>query len=190
PRDLGRPMRDLFSPPRDTHPLPPLDIDAPPLAPLSSVFPPPLPGPEPAQYGKLLRADPTPTAVAGLFAIEVASAAAGGEESGGAGGTNEALGALGYASSKPAAGAKVQDALTPEQKAAQTAGHKRLYDWLRLDDGPITYGQIRNKDKFALKSRKDEPLIFVEIDPLTGKEKYPGQAPIPLARPRVTEYHF
>ncbi|MEO6709517.1 MAG: tetratricopeptide repeat protein, partial [Planctomycetota bacterium] len=189
-RDLGRLTRDLFSPPRDTHPLPPLDIDPPPLAPLSAVFPPPMPGPAPAQYGILLRADALPAAVAGLFATDVASAAelAGGEELSGASPPG-ATGATGDASNgaKPAAQAP-EDALNAEQRAAQVAGYKRLYDWLRIDNGQIRYGQIRNKDKFALKARKDDALDFVEIDPVTGLAMH-GQA-FNFPRPRVNEFHF
>ncbi|HTF87844.1 MAG TPA: tetratricopeptide repeat protein [Planctomycetota bacterium] len=192
-RDLGRLTRDLFSPPSDTHPLPPLDIDPPPLAPLSAVFPPPMPGPAPAQYGILLRADATPTAVAGLFATDLASAAelAGGEELSGAspGSSASALAALGYVNGgKPAAQAP-EDALNAEQRAAQVAGYKRLYDWLRLDNGPIRYTQIRNKDKFALKARKDDPLVFVEIDPVTGLLMNSGMV-VTAERPRVNEFHF
>lgn len=189
-RDLGRFSRDLFSPPSDTRPLPPLDLESPPLAPLWGVFPPPMPGPGPAHYGALLRADATPTSVTGLFATDLASAAALDEGiDPGAGGS--AVGGLGYAGgpSKPAA-AEYQDALTPEQRVAQLAGYKRLYDWLRLDDGSPRFGQIRNKDKFALKSRIQERVVFLELDPVTGLEVYPGQAAIDYERSRVTEFHF
>ena len=52
PRDGDRPPpRDLFSPPSDTHPLPPLAIQPIPLAPLAMLAPPPVPGPMPALYG-------------------------------------------------------------------------------------------------------------------------------------------
>ncbi len=188
-RDLGKLSRDLFSPPRDTHPLPLLDIDAPPIAPLKGVFPPPMPGPRPAQYGRLsLREEATPTPVAGLFATDVASAAelSTDQEQPAA----SALGALGYTGDKkkPAV-AKEQDALTSEQRAAQLAGYKQLYDWLRIDDNPPRFGQIRNKDKFALKTRLEERMLFLELDPASGQPLNSGQV-FDLERPRVTEFHF
>lgn len=188
-RDLGKLSRDLFSPPRDTHPLPLLDIDTPPNGPLTAVFPPPMPGPRPAQYGKLLRASAMPVPVAGLFATDVASAAelSTDQEAPAA----NAVAGLGYVGDrkKPAA-AKDQDALTSEQRAAQLAGYKRLYDWLRIDDNAPRFGQIRNKDKFALKNRAEEAVIFLELDPVTGLEKFPGNPPIPYERARVNEFHF
>lgn len=181
-RDLGRIDRDLFSPPRDTHPLPLLDIDAPPLAPLSGVFPPPMPGPSPAQFGRLLRADATPTPVAGLFATDV--------ESAGAFAGDEITDVTQAADPRTESVASAQDALTAEQRAAQMAGFKRLYDWMRLDDGAPRFGRIRNADKFGLRQRREEPVKFVELDPLTGAERFPGQEPIPFERGRVTEFHF
>src|SRR5262245_51114452 len=63
-----RPPRDLFSPPSDTHPLPPLDLQAIPLAPLSMLVPPPEPGPLPSLYGRFLRVAPFALEAQGLFA--------------------------------------------------------------------------------------------------------------------------
>ncbi|HUR27210.1 MAG TPA: hypothetical protein VM509_03430, partial [Planctomycetota bacterium] len=182
-RDLGRPLRDLFSPPRDTHPLPPLDIDPPPFAPLSAVFPPPLPGPQPALYGKLLRADPTPTFVPALFATDAAGTETANAAVDNASSNVSEVKALGYVSSNS------QEALNAEQRAAQVAGYKKLYDWFRADEGAIQYGRIQNKDKFALKSRPEDPLIVVLLDPVTGKEK-PPPIPITFERKRVNEFHF
>jgi len=176
PRDLGRAPRDLFSAPRDTHPLPPLDIEAPPLAPLSGLFPPPLPGPAPQHYGKLLRASATPLAVAGLFVTDVDSAAQLAED---------------QAPLEAAPGGlAIDDALTGEQRAAQLEGLKKLYDWFRRDDGAPRFGNIRNPDKFGLRQRPDEALLFLEINTATGLELFPGQAPIPYERASITEFHF
>ena len=187
-RDLGQLSRDLFSPPRDTHPLPPLDAAPAPLAPLKGLFPPPLPGPLAAHFGQWLREDATPTPVAGLFATDAGAEDRGPADELGDAGLEQIKG-LGYTAgpSKPAA---AQEALTSEERAAQIAGYKRLYDWLRLDEGSPLFGRIRNKDKFALKTRREEAVEFLEFDPATGLERYAGQAPIQYERSRVTEFHF
>jgi hypothetical protein len=151
-RDLGV-RRDLFSPPRDTHPLPPLDIEPLPLAPLTALFPPPLPAPAPEHYGKFLRASAAPVAVAGLFATDADSAAQLSEDQAP---VEAAPGAL-----------AIDDALTGDQRAAQLEGLKKLYDWFRRDDGAPRFGNIRNPDKFGLRQRQDEALLFLEINPAT-----------------------
>ena len=43
--------RELFAPPRDTRPLPPLDLVEPPRRPLPGLLPPSAPGPAPVAYG-------------------------------------------------------------------------------------------------------------------------------------------
>ena len=65
--------RDLFSPPRDTRPLPPLDMVAPPLPAATALRPPPEPPVAPDSFGRFLRADPTPTYVPGLSGGHCAS---------------------------------------------------------------------------------------------------------------------
>ena len=40
--------------------------------------------------------------------------------------------------------------MTPEQRRAQLESWKRLYDWIRIDEGSPIFGQIRNKDRFGL----------------------------------------
>src|SRR6058998_2412828 len=47
--------RELFVPPRDTAPLPPLELVEPPRERLTVLLPPTDPGPAPKAYGKLLR---------------------------------------------------------------------------------------------------------------------------------------
>src|SRR5690606_12807306 len=59
--------RDLFSPPSDTRPLPPLGLEPPPLAPLDSIAPPPVPGPEARLWGRFLRVPARTVLVPGLF---------------------------------------------------------------------------------------------------------------------------
>ena len=60
-------LRELFAPPRDTRPLPPLELVEPPRRPLPGLRPPPDPGPAPRAYGRLLRAELAVTLVPDLF---------------------------------------------------------------------------------------------------------------------------
>lgn len=187
-RDLGRFSRDLFVQPRDTQPLPPLDLAVLPMGPLTALRPPPAPAPRTSLFHKFLHADPTPTAVPNLFvtgtAAEDAMALEDPELEAPAAG-DDPLTAL------KGANASVKDeALTPEQREAQMASWKKLYDWIRLDDGAPRFGLIRNEDRFGLRQRTAEKVLFIEVDPATGQEKFKGQEPIPYERARVTELQF
>ncbi|MDP6539160.1 MAG: tetratricopeptide repeat protein [Planctomycetota bacterium] len=169
-RDPSRLSRALFEAPRDTRPLPPLALEAPPLEPTAALRPPAGPGPEPRLFGDLLRGGHAPAFVAGLF-DEV------GADEGGAGDEEIAL----------AEPVPWKD-LTPEERMERIAGYRRLYDWVRFAD--LKWGRIANRDRFRLAERRDEPLMFVEFDPATGVERFPGQEPIAYPRERIEEFGF
>ena len=178
--------RDLFSPPRDTRPLPKLEFETPPIPPISALRPPPVPGVAPDWYGRLLRADATPRPVPNLFA----------------GGDGLEEGALddGFASDPTDALATLrelgdaaereQQSLTAAERAARMEGWKALHDWMRVSEGDPLFGRIENVDRYGLAERTDEALLFVEVDPTTGLERFPGQAAAAFARGRVLEFGF
>lgn len=179
--------RDVFSQPTDTRPLPPLDLEVPPLPRLSALRPPPPTALDPRLYGKLLRADASPSPAPGLF-----FAAEGGEGDGEAE-LDELSGDLGASMLdllQAAAGAQVAKDESPEERAARIESYKKLYDWIRLGETELLFGQIRNSDRFGLRARGGEPIKFVQFDPLTGKEKFPGQKPVDYQRDRVAEFAF
>jgi tetratricopeptide (TPR) repeat protein len=188
-RDSARVERDLFAPPRDTRPLAPLALEEPPLGALPALRPPPEPGVRPALLGRFLRALPTPKNVPGLFVTEVEDAGdffledevvAGEESESVDGSTLEMLKGLGYAGD--------DTPLTPEQREAQIANWKSLYDWVRISEGSPQFGQIRNEDRFGLPQRPQEPIEFLEVIPETGKPRH--DMVIPYGRDRVTEFAF
>lgn len=162
--------RDLFSPPSDTRPLPPLGLEPPPLVPLDSIAPPPVPGPASRLWGRNLRVPARTVAVPDLF--DVADEIA--DEGGGA-------------ETQPASAAKT-GALAPEEVAARLAAWKRTYDWFRV--GEIRFGQIKNPDRYRLAKRPNEDVLFVEFDPERGAPRFPGQAPAKIPRANVTEFGF
>ena len=167
----GLPPRDLFSPPSDTHPLPPLALEPIPLAPLSMLAPPPEPGPMPALYGKFLRVVPAAFEAPGLFGVDTVV------EPEGAGSADPA----------PAPAARNAD-LSGEERALRLSGYKKLYDWVRTVE--IKFGEIRNPNRYQLGRRSNEDILFVEYNPETGKPRLPNQAPVPLSRTLVTEFDF
>jgi len=64
--------RELFAPPSDTQPLPPLDLVTPPHVSLALLRPPPEPGPSTKLFGRFLRDDAKPFEAPDLFAQETA----------------------------------------------------------------------------------------------------------------------
>jgi len=174
--------RDLFAPPRDSQPLPPLSPAAPPLPPLSALRPPGAPGPAPRHFGELLRADPAATPVAGLFLTAEEDL------------EDEALveGPLAGSAAELQAGRApgAEEVLTPDERAAQLASWKKLYDWVRVDAGEPLFGRITNPDRFGLGQRSREALLFVQADPRTGQDRFPGMGAVSLERSRVIEYAF
>ena len=158
--DFGR---DLFSPPRDTSPLPQLALEMPPLESLGALAPPTAWGPAPPLHAKFLR---------------VSMPAAEGPDSDG------------LFDERPApeqveAGTEL-DPNDPEQRAARIAGFKRQYDW--LDTGGLHFGQIRNADRFRLDQRATETISFFPVDPVTGKGLF-GQA-VEYKRSRLEVFGF
>ena len=160
-------LRELFAPPSDTQPLPPLPLQPPPLAPLAMLRPPPAPGPGPRAYGKLLRTEPFQLPMADLFAA--AAADEGPEE-------------------EIAPDTRAVADLSAEERAERIASYKRLYDWYRVVD--VRFGRIQNPDRFSLSKRPAEDLLFVELDPRTGLPRLAGQGAAKIPRATVTEFGF
>src|SRR5262245_60644930 len=67
-KSLAPLARELFAPPSDTSPLPPLELVEPPRERLPVLLPPTDPGPAPAAYGQLLRRALAPVELPDLFA--------------------------------------------------------------------------------------------------------------------------
>jgi len=153
--------RALFAAPSDTRPLPPLEFQPPPLAAFPGLRPPPVPGPAPAQYGKLLRAAVAPLDAPDLFAETAAAAPA-------------------------PAGSSPAPAANSLPQAQRLASYKRVYDWVRTND--YKFGQIVNAERFGLQRRPNEPLQFVEYDPEKGVPRIPGAAAVGIERKSVNEF--
>jgi len=190
--------RELFSQPRDTHALPPLDLVEPPRAPFPMLLPPCDPGPSPRHYDLLRLAVPArdePELFAELGAPEeipddLAFLEEGGEERE----RRPMIAALRELQESqeevdPFAGE------TPAQTLARIAGYKRQYDWITRKSGQTVYGRIMNADRYGLKtdpSRAAEPLLFVQVDPQTGRELFAnvGGGALPEPRDSVAEFEF
>ncbi|MEW6072486.1 MAG: tetratricopeptide repeat protein [Planctomycetota bacterium] len=189
-------VRALFAPPRDTRPLPPLDLVEPPRRPLAGLLPPPVPGPAPAAYGALLRREVPAQFVADLFA---SFGAAGGEE-----GDDEFFAATEEEKGERSTVSLLQAAQeppdpfadeTPEERTARLEGYKKRYDWILRSSGGLVFGRIENPDRFDLvtgSERASEPILFVEIDPVTGRETQlaVGAPALPYHRATVLELGF
>jgi len=185
--------RELFLPPRDSAPLPPLELVEPPRARLVVLLPPTVPGPAPAAYGKLLRRPLPPVELPDLFAApeateEVEDAAFFGlaekDERGPA--------------QKPAKGEEADadlEHLTPAEKAELLDEYKRRYDWIQRGPGELWFGRIVNPDRYGLEvapARSEEPLLFVRVHPKTGRELYAnvGAPPLSVARADLAGFGF
>lgn len=186
-RDTSPAGRDLFAPPRDTRPLPKLDFETPPIPPSTALRPPGVPGVGAAWYGRLLRAEATPQRVADLFP-EVDGGEGVGIPAGAAGATSDS--ALDHLRTLGASTAAERARLSPDERAARIEGWKKLHDWMRVNEGDPLLGRIENLDRYGLAERTGEALQFVELNPDTGLERFPGQAPAAYARERVLEFGF
>ena len=80
--------------------------------------------------------------------------------------------------------------LTPDERAARLASWKKLYDWMRVDAGEPLFGRIVNPDRFGLAERPREALQFTQVDPHTGRERFPGMPAVSYERARVLEHAF
>lgn len=172
--DLERLPRDLFTPPRDTAPLPPLGLEAPPAVALEALWPPPAPTLAISAYSTLLRTPVTSMPSPGLFDGD---AAGGGE---GLGTTElEDLGVGGGAGM-----VDDEELLTAEERVERIASWKRLYDWIEpANGGALRFGSIVNGDRYTLSNRPDEPIEFVEVRPETGERVHPPNFPPVLFEP-------
>ena len=154
-RAWAREGREAFREPRDWSPLPPADLERPPLREPGYVPPPPRPS---AGLGRL-----------GLYRVptrviphefreeteepepEAAAAAAGGARPPGSG----------AAANAPARGAPPAD---------DDAALRRRFDWLELvADVRPWYGFIENAEKFTLNERPGEAVKFQRRDPRSGR---------------------
>ena len=183
--------RDPFSEPSDTQPLPLLPLTPPPLPALAGLLPPGMPAPAPEHYGRFLRRDATPTYLAGVFPADSGEDELDDfelpldEETGAVidGALIEDLQELGYLGDTEAQ-------LTSEERAERFASWLLLYDWIELSEVQTLFGRIYNDDRFGLSKRADEPIAFLEIDPKTGAERYPGTGPVDFTRDRVRDFGF
>ena len=190
PRDVDASNRDLFQPPRDTRPLPRLDFEAPPIPPGTALRPPPVPGVAPNWYGRLLRADATPKRVPDLFSEAGAAGGGGALDDDFTDSEASDESALSVLEELGAATRRDEGDLSPDERAARLAGWKKLHDWLRVNEGDPLFGRIENPDRFGLAERPAEAILFVDIDPTTGAERFPGQQAGSFDRARVLEFGF
>lgn len=195
--DARRIQRDPFSPPSNTRPLPPLELVEPPRRPLPVLRPPPWPAPAPRLYARLLAELPSVKPVDGLFA-------AAGEEDAEQRAASELLAQFGAlkeqeksaqdpkAAVLAAPGSKQPEPETADERAARLDSYRQLYDWIQLDEYDYLFGSIENKDRFALGSleRASEPVLLREVDPSSGRARFPGLAPVAYERARVRSYAF
>lgn len=170
-RDWDDIDRELLEPPRDTRPLPPLEVVLPPLEPIPALLPPPVPGPEARLFGSFLRVRPEVEEVVGLFAADSAEAIDEAE--------SEDLAALDDLA---------VDALSPEEQVELIQSWKRVYDW--ITDGQLKFGQITNEARYRLTREPDRPIQFLEFDPRTGAPRFGNQPPIAYERSRIVEFGF
>ena len=170
-RSAGDLERELFAPPRDTRPLPMLTFTSPQLEPLELLRPVPAAGPAPAHFGTFLRRAREVEEVPGLFLESEV------EETGET------------ASDEFAVPEELDESLmTVEERQARLASYKASYDWVNI--GSLHFGHIRNRERFLLSRRPEEPIEFVEVNPATGVEKFPGAEPFVFTRDRVEEFAF
>jgi tetratricopeptide (TPR) repeat protein len=169
-RDAGVLERELFSAPRDTRPLPPLDFEPPPLRPLQALRPSPAPGPEPRLFGNYLREDAESLSASGLFEeSEMADDAA----------VDEYV----------LTGDEDLSLLSPEERMELVAAQKRLYDWIKPGSS-LHFGQIVNDDRYGLERRGGDSILFLEFNPVTGLQRWPGNPAIEYDRSRIEEWAF
>jgi Tfp pilus assembly protein PilF len=166
--------RGLFSPPRDTRPLDPLAFEAPPLPPLRQLAPPGYRGPAPRDFARLLGREPLRLELPDLFVDE---------------GSAETEPAAPLVS--PFAGADSFSDLDPTERLEAQEAFRAQYDWLRTE-AELLFGQIVDGNRFslALPSRAADPIRFVQIDPFSGLQRFPGQPPIAYDRSRLVEFGF
>ncbi|MBI4878203.1 MAG: tetratricopeptide repeat protein [Planctomycetes bacterium] len=155
--------RDVFMPPRDWNPLPPLILDPPPLPPIGAVGLLPEPSVESAHL-RFFRLAPPPAAPAAAGAEPEQPAPAGEEDDASAeegAAEDERFGGIDF---PPAAGA---EAAAP---APAEAALEKSYDWFKRKGRPRVYGYVLNPDKFALLDNPSLALQFKAVNVVTGKD--------------------
>ncbi len=208
--DVAQWPRDLFNPPRDTEPLAPLAFHLPPTEPLAVLAPPGSAGPHPAQLAPGLRRNPVVEDLPALFSEvaltdsellpeELAQADLEATIDSAEDSLSGAIADLRNLDSEEAQSAlrELEAALRDtslEVEMGEPSQAEKIASYLKLYDSIQTptqqFGRIVNKDRFGLALRPQEDILFVEVVPETGKERFPGQAPIPYPRSRVTEFQF
>lgn len=184
--------RELFLPPRDTAPLPPLELVEPPRERLALLLPPTVPGPGPAAYGKLLRLPLPAVDLPDLFAEPQAAEELEDEAFLELAGKDEPAGAR-VPGGAPKGSADPLDELSPTERAELVIGWKRRYDWVQRGPGELWFGRIVNPERYELEidpARATEALLFVRLDPTTGRETYANIGAPPVALERASIHGF
>ena len=189
--------REVFEPPRDTRPLPPLELAEPPRLSLAGLLPPTDPGPSPQSFGRLLRRTHEPVDLPDLFDspeddFEFES--------------DEDFMRLAEEDEEPQRRSLIRTAAdeedldpyadeTPAERAARFAGYRGRYDWIRRGPGDVWFGRIQNEDRYRLLTDPDlgaEPLLFVRLKPETGREWFENitAPPLVIERDSFEEFGF
>ncbi|QDU83884.1 Tetratricopeptide repeat protein [Planctomycetes bacterium Pla163] len=171
--------QELFSPPRDSRPLPPLGFVEPPLPDLLALAPPPATGLAPSAFGRLLRTAVQRGTRFDLFDdFDVQGAVPGGLDE-----------------DSDFADVEIGDGIDPDQLESEERRqletlYRQLYDVLELTDFGTTYGRMANEDPYGLRdqARANEPIQFVEVVASSGQDRYPGQPPVTFERARVRDF--
>ena len=182
--------RELFTPPRDTRRLPPLDLVEPPRRTFEVLMPPGDPGPAPRAWGALLRRPAFLQEVPDLFGAP-----------GESGDDADAPAPEGGASNTDLVAELAADDVdpfaeeSPAERAARYDGYRSRYDWLERNTRQTIFGHIRNPDRYGLKtdsSRRGEAILFVQLDPETGREVFRsvGAPAIPIERSTIVDFDF
>ncbi|MEO0650555.1 MAG: hypothetical protein AAFZ65_07755, partial [Planctomycetota bacterium] len=198
------PERALFSPPRETRPLDPLEFDAPPLPRRIALAPPPDLGPAARHFARFLQTVPPSIPTPGLFDVVGGELSVDGQEV-----IDELLAALeqevdvsqlnrlGYAETD---GADAQRAflvenefLDAEERRQREQSYYRLYDSIRVSESAqfgVKFGRIENDDPYSLGTpeRATEAIRFTEYDPDEGRPRFGNSPPIDYERTRVNDW--
>lgn len=192
---VGAP-REVFREPRDWNPLPPVDLERPPLREPSYVPPPPRPCAGLDRLGIYrIAAKVTPYAFSGDAKADDNAAAAAADPPAPANASSSQAGTppKGNSSSAPANPKGTGSGASGSAKAVpppiDESELRRRYDWIEVLASPRPmYGVIENKEKFTLPSRAGEAVLFRWIDPATNRLK--ASSPIPRERIKDGGIHF
>ena len=211
--DVANWPRDLFSAPRDTEPLTPLLFEPPPVELAMVLAPPGLGGPIASQFAPHLRRQPIDETAATLFADEAIDVLQGFQGLPAAMDQAKAEELMAQAEVDLSLAVEMLETIDtdearealvqirtslqgsgleldlPELSASEKiSSYRKLHDWIQMPS--LLFGRIANADRYRLSENTEEPLLFVEFNPETGQEKYPGQPPIPFDRERISDFGF